>query len=515
MMEVSSSSNSMEGIEGFQGSSSAIKIILDNLGYGRAPGTSFPSTDHMNHLSQTCVIEQSIPSPSECVAYEQYMHLSELTAKWKSKEWLSWPTELLLKPGLQALEMTFRLISVILCDTRSYIDKEEWKRRLESLTCSQLELISMICEGDKEAPTVQLSVSNGVLATKVSQEVWQRPGASPVVSRISEESLLPRLGTWKRAEDMVSRIWLAIECHMQRASFTLGLGEPNLSGKPILEYDKICKPSYLYSFRQSTQFHNAEDHTLCTVQQIFEAWVFTAQQLLKKIHQKTDQGDSAGASKDCWMIERIWKLLTDIESLFLLVDPNDFLCLKHQLAFKGSTSGAYCFKSTALRSLADGCRDLRHLLPKVMGVEADPKGGPRLQEAVMQLLHFHRLPRTRMPEDDASFVHDSGTIHLLLAFQAIEAAIKKFFFSYQQLVIVVMGSVEMNGPAHLGISDALFQKYSEPPYFPSVDGAKTFLSDYWYHNPATLVEAKMEGLRQSSGKPSEATRHPTFRSSIP
>jgi hypothetical protein len=29
---------------------------------------------------------------------------------------------------------------------------------------------------------------------------------------------------------------------MARAPFTLGLGEPNLSGKPILEYDRICTP---------------------------------------------------------------------------------------------------------------------------------------------------------------------------------------------------------------------------------------------------------------------------------
>jgi len=34
----------------------------------------------------------------------------------------------------------------------------------------------------------------------------------------------------------------AIEGHMARAPFTLGLGEPNLSGKAVLEYDKICQP---------------------------------------------------------------------------------------------------------------------------------------------------------------------------------------------------------------------------------------------------------------------------------
>ncbi|KAH9320938.1 hypothetical protein KI387_015577, partial [Taxus chinensis] len=254
-------------------SNNAMKEIHDSydLGYNRM----LSSSDPMNQLS--CLIDESEePYPIECAAYERYPNLSELTASWKSKEWLDWPSELLFKPALQSLEMTFRLVSSILCDTRPYIDKEEWKRRLESLIGSQFELISMICEDDKDAPILQLSVSDGVLATKVTQEVWQRPGALPVVSRISEESLLPRLGTWKRAEHMVSRIWLGIECHMQRAPFTLGLGEPNLSGKPILEYDKICKPSHLYSFKQSSQFHNAEDHTLCIVHHIFEAWFFVA-----------------------------------------------------------------------------------------------------------------------------------------------------------------------------------------------------------------------------------------------
>ncbi|KAH9324441.1 hypothetical protein KI387_004619 [Taxus chinensis] len=509
-MEVSSSSNSMEGIEGFQGSSNAMKVIQDSydLGYNRMLSSIGP-------MSHSFLIEESIePSPSECEAYEKYLNLSELAANWKSKEWLDWPSELLIKPALQSLEMTFRLISSTLCDTRPYIEKGEWKRRLESLTGSQLELISMLCEGDKDAPIVQLSVSDGVLATKVAQEVWQRPGALPVVSRISEESLLPRLGTWKRAEHMVSRIWLAIECHMQRAPFTLGLGEPNLSGKPILEYDKICKPSYLYSFKQSTQFHNAEDHTLRTVHQIFEAWLFIGQLLLKRIHQRIDCGDSVGASKDCWMIERIWKLLTDIQNMFLLVDPDDFLRLKHQLSINmdsGTTSNsAYCLKSTALRSLTDACKELRHLLPNVMGVEADPKGGPRLQEAVMHLFHSHRLPRREIPDATSCALH-YGTIHLLLAFQAIEGAVKRFFFSYQQLVILVMGSVEMNGAACLGASDPLTQIYSEPPYFPSVDGAKTFLSDYWYHSPITMIE----GLQKPVGKTDKASRRLALQSAIP
>lgn len=473
MMEVSNSSNNMEGIEGPQGNGNNAKRVQDT--YDSNPNRIAPATGPMRYFA---LVEESIePSPMECAGYEQYVHLPELSAMWKFKEWPGWSREGLVKPALQSLEITFRFISSVLCDTRTYIDKEEWKRRLESLTGSQIELISMICEDDKQVPTVHLSVSSGVLATKVAQEVWQRPGALPVVSRTSEESLLPRLGTWKRAEDMVSRIWLAIEGHMQRTPFTLGLGEPNLSGKPILEYDRICKPNYLHSLKQQKQFLNPEDSTLWNVLQIFEAWVFVAHELLHRIYQRIESGDFVGASTDCWMVERIWKMLTEIVDLLLVMDPDDFLRLKHQLAISSTTTpaGAYCLRSAPLRELTNACKELRHLVPKVMGVEADPKGGPRLQEALMHLFHSHGLP-----SHSTSGAYHASTIHVLLAFQAIEAAVKRFFFSYQQLVVAVMGSIEMKGPSYLGGCDALSQIYFEPPYFPSVDGAKTFLGDYWH-----------------------------------
>jgi hypothetical protein len=46
------------------------------------------------------------------------------------------------------------------------------------------------------------------------------PGALAVVSRSSEESLLPRLDTWKRAENLVGRIGLAIEPHAKSAFYS-------------------------------------------------------------------------------------------------------------------------------------------------------------------------------------------------------------------------------------------------------------------------------------------------------
>ncbi|XP_057874190.2 nematode resistance protein-like HSPRO2 [Cryptomeria japonica] len=421
--------------------------------------------------------EPAEPTPWECEAYEQYVHLNELRKMWNCRQWPGWSNEPLVKPALQGLEMSFRFISSILCDARVYIDKAEWIRRLESLTNAQIELISIICEGDNEAPTIQLAVSTGVLGMGVAQEVWQRPGALPVVSRSSEESLLPRLATWKRAEDLVARLRLSVECHMQRVPFTLGLGEPNLRGKPILDYDRLCQPSHVYALKNGGQVQgNSEDNTLSTAHQIMEAWLHVAETLVGRIHENVDSGDVETAARDCWTVERIWRLLTDAINLLLLMDPDDFLRLKQQLVItsSGLPAGAYCLRSKGLNNVTKGCKDLRHLVPKVVGVEADPKGGPRLQEAVMRIFHSHG-------REGAAY--NSGTVHLLQAFQAIEAGVKRFFFSYQQLVVVVMGSVEMKSSSYRsGAPDVLSQIYTEPPYFPSVDGAKTFLGDFWHYS---------------------------------
>ncbi|KAH9317806.1 hypothetical protein KI387_019575, partial [Taxus chinensis] len=423
-----------------------------------------------------CQIEEPAePTPWECEAYEQYVHLKELQKMWNCRVWPGWSNEALVKPALQALEMSFRFISSILCDPRAYIDKAEWTKRLESLTNGQIELVSIICEGDNEAPTIQLAVSTGVLGMGFAQEVWQRPGALPVVSRSSENSLLPRLAAWKRAEDTVARLRLSIECHMQRVPFTLGLGEPNLAGKAVLDYDNVCQPSNVYALKSSAH-GNAEDTTLSTAHQIMEAWLHVADTLVGRIHESVACGDASAAARDSWTVERIWRLLTDANNLLLLMDPDDFLRLKQQLvtSASGLPAGAYCLRSRGLKHVTKDCKDLRHLVPKVVGVEADPKGGPRLQEAVMSIFHLHGRGGTP---------YDFGTVHLLQAFQAIEAAVKRFYFSYQQLVVVVMGSVEMKGSSYRGgAADALSHIYTEPPYFPSVDGAKTFLGDYWHYS---------------------------------
>ncbi|GLJ27138.1 hypothetical protein SUGI_0532070 [Cryptomeria japonica] len=46
-----------------------------------------------------------------------------------------------------------------------------------------------------------------------------------------------------------------------------------------------------------------------------------------------------------------------------------------------------------------------------------------------------------------------------------------------------MGSMEMKGLSYRsGAPNVLSQIYKEPPYFPSVDGAKTFLGDFWHYS---------------------------------
>lgn len=192
-----------------------------------------------------CDIEALVqPSPEQVEAYELYLHLPELTRLWRTKLYPRWENEIIVRPALHSLELVFRVISAVLCDTRPYIDRDEWLRRLESLANLQLEIISCIVEGDEEAPTSKLSNSCSYVGTE--SVVWHKSGSRPLVSRLSKESLLPRLAAWRTAHNVSILLHFAIEGHMARAPFTLGLGEPNLSGKPVLEYDKVCTPLEVY-----------------------------------------------------------------------------------------------------------------------------------------------------------------------------------------------------------------------------------------------------------------------------
>ncbi|XP_040994861.1 nematode resistance protein-like HSPRO2 [Juglans microcarpa x Juglans regia] len=414
-----------------------------------------------------------------CSSYDNYLRLPELRKLWSSEEFPTWKNESVLKPTLQALEISFRFVSTFLSDPRPYTNRREWRRRLESLATSQIEIIANLCEDDEQdgatrgtAPIVDLRSSSGVLARDGSYaEVWKIPGETTVVSRTSEASLLPRLATWHKSERIAQKILYSIECEMHNCPYTLGLGEPNLASKPNLEYDLICKPSELHSLKKTPYEHidNYENQTLYTTHQILESWIYVSQQLLKRITERIENKDFERAASDCYLIERIWKLLADIEDLHLLMDPDDFLRLKNRLSIKSSNEeGPFCFRSKGLVEIARHCKDLKHKVPYILGVEVDPMGGPRVQEAAMKTYSEKKMEK----------------IHLLQALQSIESAMKRFFYAYKQLLVVVMGSLEASANRVVVSSDScdpLSQIFLEPTYFPSLDAAKTFLGDFWNH----------------------------------
>lgn len=423
----------------------------------------------------------STASAPACSAYEHYLRLPELRALWSSKEFPGWKNEAILKPAVMALEITFRFLSTALSDPRPYANRREWKRRLEALTKNEIEVIAMLCEDEEEdgetrgtAPIADLSSTSGVLARDGSSaEVWKIPGdTAPVVSRTSEASLLPRLATWQRSEDVAQNILYSLECEMRRCPYTLGLGEPNLAGKPTLEYDLVCKPSELHSLKRSPYDHveSYENQTVYTTHQVLESWIRVADELLRRAADRIEVRNFEKAASDCYLIERIWKLLAEIEDLHLLMDPDDFLRLKNQLHIKSmDDSETFCFRSKGLVEIAKNCKDLRHKVPYILGVEVDPKGGPRIQEAVMKLY---------------SEKSEFEKIHLLQALQAIESALKRFFYAYKQVLVVTMGSLDARGNRVVvspDSCDSLSQIFLEPTYFPSLDAAKTFLGNGMNH----------------------------------
>ncbi|KAL6840175.1 hypothetical protein ACP4OV_029985 [Aristida adscensionis] len=433
-----------------------------------------------------------VQDASAVEAYEQYLRLPELSRLWKGGCFPEWADEALVTPALQALEITFRFASVALSDPRGYAARRELARRLEALAAREAELVAALCEGGggagRGAPLAELSASGGVLPRERSgSEVWQLPGgAAAVVCHASEASLLRRLAAWDKSETVAAKIMYAVESQMQGCAFTLGLGEPNLAGKPVLEYDRVVRPHELHALKPKaapeprTGYGNRENEVLFTVHQILESWLCSASQLLARLNGRIDAKNWAAAASDCWILERVWKLLADVEDLHLLMDPDDFLRLKSQLAIPAppGSDASFCFRSRALLRVANATRDLKKRVPWVLGVEADPNGGPRVQEAAMRLYHSRR-------RGDGE---EAGKVELLQAFQAVEAAVRRFFFAYRQLAMAVLGSAEASGNRALFVPaegmDPLAQMFLEPPYFPSLDAAKTFLADYWVQRMA-------------------------------
>uniref|UniRef100_A0A1J3J4R3 Nematode resistance protein-like HSPRO2 n=1 Tax=Noccaea caerulescens TaxID=107243 RepID=A0A1J3J4R3_NOCCA len=394
----------------------------------------------------------SCSAPAACSAYELYLRLPELRKLWSSRDFPEWTPEPILKPALQALEITFRLVLAVCSDTRPYTNHREWNRRLDSLVTNQIQLVAAICEEDDE------------------EEEKPKSGPVPVGDGRSTLSLLPQLATWRKSEAIGKKILCTIDNEMRRCKYTLGLGEQNIAGKSNLRYDAICRPNELYGLRDNPyadHIDNQENQTLYILHQILESWIHASGNLLNRIVSSIEEGRFGNASNDVYLLERIWKLLAEIEDLHVLMDPEDFLKLKKQLQIKSTgKNDAFCFRSRGLVEMMKRSKDLRQKVPDVLGVEVDPTGGPRLQEAAMRIYATKR---------------DCDKIHLLQGMQAVEAAAKSFFFSYRQLVAAMMGSAETNATASQESSDSLSQIFMEPTYFPSLDAAKTFLGEFWSH----------------------------------
>lgn len=398
-----------------------------------------------------------------CAAYDHYLRLPELRKLWTSKQFPDWSTESIFKPALIALEITFRFISTVFADPRPYANRREWIRRVELLATSQIEMIAMLCEDEEEDP---LTRGRAPVADDLTKNGSSR--------NYSEASLLPRLATWQKSKNVAQRILYSVECSMMRCPYTLGLGEPNLAGKPSLRYDDVCKPNEIHSLTKTTPYddhiENYENQTVYTTHQMVESWVHVAHELVERINSRIEGKRLEEAKKDCYLVERIWKFLTDVEDVQLLMDPADFLKLKKQLAIKwrmGETA-AFCFRSKELVEITKKCKELREKVPGILEVEVDPEGGPRIQEAAMRAYVDKR--------------GDNNKVHVLQGLQGIESAMKRFFYAYKQVVVVLMGSFQASGN-RVGVSwewgDSLTQIFLEPTYFPSLDAAKTFLSYFW------------------------------------
>ncbi|XLR17643.1 hypothetical protein S83_010753 [Arachis hypogaea] len=87
------------------------------------------------------------------------------------------------------------------------------------------------------------------------------------------------------------------------------------------------------------------------------------------------------------------------------------------------------------------CREIKRMVPKILEVEVDPKGGPEIVEAAMRIYAEKK----------------ESVVEVLQAMQGIETAMKRFFFGYKQVVAAVMGSAEAGGN-RVGSGDSLIEE---------------------------------------------------------
>nr|KYP48693.1 hypothetical protein KK1_029578 [Cajanus cajan] len=407
------------------------------------PALQFPLPLRQNDITAA--------SPPLCTAYDNYLRLPHLKALWASNHFPNWSNEPILKPTLHALEITFGFLATVLSDPRPYVNKREWTRRLESLATAQIQIISFLCEDEEQNPQTRgkapVSDINSIAITTGTHNRCY-----------SEESMLPRLATWQKSKDVAKRILATVDCQMTRCTYTLGLGEPNLAAKPILRYDAVCTPREIHLLQAMDDgVANYENKTVRATHQIAECWTRAAGKLLERVAESVERKTLEKAACECEAVERIWKLLTEVEDLHVMMDPEDFLRLKKQLGVRSwGETAAFCFRSRELVEVAKA--DLRQKVPEILEVEVDPKGGPGMMEAAMK-----------------AYADKLEKVQVLQAMQSIEVAMKRFFYAYKHVVSVVMGSSSSD-------ADGLTHIFLHPSYYPSLDAAKTFLAYYCQNN---------------------------------
>ncbi|RYR25048.1 hypothetical protein Ahy_B02g058683 [Arachis hypogaea] len=72
------------------------------------------------------------------------------------------------------------------------------------------------------------------------------------------------------------------------------------------------------------------------------------------------------------------------------------------------------------------CREMKRMVPEILEVEVDPKGGPGIVEAATRV-----------------YAEKESVVEVLQAMQGIEAAMKRSFFDYKQVVAAVMGVLRL------------------------------------------------------------------------
>ncbi|XP_028207855.1 nematode resistance protein-like HSPRO2 [Glycine soja] len=191
----------------------------------------------------------------------------------------------------------------------------------------------------------------------------------------------------QRHGDVAQKILLLVECQVKRCSYTLGLSELKLAGKSSLLYDLMCKLNEIHLLKTTSYDERLENHENHALHWIVKSWIHTSQKVLERIADAVLSITFKKVAEDYYVVERIWKLLTEVEDLHLMMDPNNFLRLKNQLSVKSCSdeTASFCFRSKELVELTKMCRDLRHKVSEILEVEVDPKGGSRIQEAVMKL----------------------------------------------------------------------------------------------------------------------------------